>query len=271
MRIARSRLALSRLAFSRLALSRLASRSALLLTLVWPLVACSADDPDEGERLVVSAAASLTDAFTEIESEFERLHGDVEVVLNFAGSSALREQILGGSPVDVFASADLSNMAVVVDAGETIGEPEVFAENRLQIAVPAGNPAGVEGVADFANENLLVGLCAQGVPCGDLARELLQRAGVSPAIDSNEPNVRALLTKIAAGELDAGITYVTDVIAAGLAVEGLAIPDRLNLVAEYSIVAVAGGDNADGVAAFIDFMLSEEGRAIMRDHGFSAP
>jgi molybdate transport system substrate-binding protein len=237
------------------------------LALGGALVACSGG---EGEALVVSAAASLQDAFTQIAAVFEDQHPGTDVLLNFAGSSTLREQILEGSPVDVFASANIPNMDAVVEAGEVSGQPVVFALNGLQIAVPAGNPAGVESLADFADENLLIGLCAEGVPCGDFARETLALAGVQPAIDSDEPDVRALLTKVGEGELDAGITYVTDVVASD-DVEGIEIPDEVNVVTEYPIAAVSSGNSPDAAEAFVDIVLSEVGQGILREHGFASP
>jgi molybdate transport system substrate-binding protein len=238
------------------------------LTVGGLLVACGGEGED---GLVVSAAASLQEAFTEMADVFEDRHPGTDVLLNFGGSSTLREQILEGSPVDVFASANIPNMEAVVEAGEVIGQPAVFATNRLQIAVPAGNPAGVESLADFSNETLFIGLCSEGVPCGDFAREALALAGAQPAIDSDEPDVRALLTKIGEGELDAGITYVTDVVASGGDVDGIEIPDEVNVVAEYPIAAIATGANPDSAEAFVELVLSELGQTILRDHGFSSP
>ncbi|MGQ0849995.1 MAG: molybdate ABC transporter substrate-binding protein [Actinomycetota bacterium] len=223
----------------------------------------------EGE-LLVSAAASLTDAFAEVEAAFEVANPGVDVVLNLGSSSSLREQILEGAPVDVFASANTSNMDHVIEAGEA-SRSEIFVRNLLQIAVPAGNPGGITGLKDFASENLLIGLCAEDVPCGDFGRKALEKAGVVPAIDTNEPDVRALLTKIEAGELDAGITYVTDVMSAGGAVEGVDIPGEFNVVAEYPIAALRNAPHAPAAAAFVAFLLSTEGQAILRSYGFSSP
>lgn len=222
-------------------------------------------------QVLVSAAASLTDAFADIEAEFESTHPDVDVVLNLGPSSGLREQILEGAPADVFASADLTNMDQVVDAGETDSAPATFALNRLQIAVPEGNPAGIDGLDDFAREDLLIGLCAEGVPCGDFGRNVLENAGVTASIDTDETDVRALLTKIEGGELDAGITYVTDVLSSDGGVEGIDIPDPVNVVAEYPIATLAGASNPEGAAAFVEFVLSEEGQATLGAHGFSSP
>ena len=224
----------------------------------------------EGEVLV-SAAASLTDAFARVESEFEVANSGVDVVLNLAGSSALRDQILEGAPADVFASANTSNMDQVAEAGEVAGESQTFAQNLLQIAVPSGNPATITGLEDFGRDELLIGLCAEGVPCGDFAREALANAGVTPAIDTNEPDVRALLTKVEAGELDAGITYVTDVASTGGALDGVDIPDDVNVVADYPIAVLANAPNPDAAAAFIDFVLSDEGQAVLAEFGFVAP
>jgi molybdate transport system substrate-binding protein len=222
-------------------------------------------------ELLVSAAASLTDAFAEVETAFETANPDVDLVLNLGASSSLREQILEGAPADVFASSNTSNMDRVVEGGEAAGNPEIFVRNQLQIAVPAGNPAGVTGLADLANEDLLIGLCAEDVPCGDFARTALENAGVTPSIDTNEPDVRALLTKVEAGELDAGITYVTDVISTRGGVDGVDIPEDVSVVADYPIAALANATNPDAAAAFVDFVLSAEGQAILTGYGFSSP
>lgn len=224
----------------------------------------------DGE-VVVLAAASLGDAFADIEAAFEAVNPSADVRLNVSGSAALREQILEGAPADVFASANEANMSQLVGAGEVAGRPEPFARNRLQIAVPAGNRGGVTGLGDLADEDLLIGLCAEGVPCGDFARQVLRNAAVTASIDTNEPDVRALLTKIAADELDAGIVYVTDVAAAPGLVEGIEIPAAFNVEAAYPIAELARSSNPAAARAFIDFALSSEGQAILARHGFAAP
>jgi molybdate transport system substrate-binding protein len=235
------------------------------------VVASSSCARSSDSTVLVSAAASLTDAFSEIEAVYEEAHADVDIVMNFGGSSTLREQILEGAPVDVFASANLSNMSQLVEAGVTADDPVVFAKNMLQITVPFGNPAGVTGLADLADDDLLIGLCAEEVPCGEFARQVLANAGVTPVIDSNEPDVRALLTKIEAGELDAGITYVSDVRSTEGAVEAIDIPARVNVVADYPIAVMGGAGNRVDGTAFVEFVLSEEGEAILSDYGFGSP
>jgi molybdate transport system substrate-binding protein len=223
----------------------------------------------EGD-ITVFAAASLTDAFEEIGTAFEKENEDVSVELSFEGSSTLREQILAGAPAAVFASANTANMDQVVDAGAAT-EPEGFATNQLQIAVPAGNAAGITGLADFAQDDLLIGMCAEEVPCGQFGREALANAGVTPAIDTNEPDVRSLLTKIEAGELDAGIVYVTDVLSAGDAVEGVDIPADENVTATYPITSLSDAGSPEVADAFVAFVLSDEGQDILASYGFDSP
>lgn len=246
---------------------------------LWPILAvaatvllsaCAGSTTEPSRIVLVSAAASLTDAFGEIERAFEEANPGLDVVLNLAGSSTLREQILEGAPADVFASANIANMQRVVDAGEA-EPPEVFARNRMEIAVPPGNPADVIGLEDFADQSLLIGLCAEEVPCGDFARRALAKAGVTAAVDSNEPDVRALLTKVEAGELDAAITYATDIVSTHGEVEGIHIPEEFNVEADYPIAVLSNAMNPDGAEGFVAFVLSGEGSEIMAGYGFATP
>jgi molybdate transport system substrate-binding protein len=220
--------------------------------------------------ITVFAAASLTDAFDEVGTAFEEANPDVGVDFNYGPSSGLREQILEGAPADVFASADPSNMDQVVE-GDAAESPQDFATNELQIAVPEGNPGGVEGLDDFADPDLLIGLCAEDVPCGELGREALANAEVTPEIDTNETDVRALLTKVESGDLDAGIVYVTDVLAAGDAVEGVDIPAEDNVTATYPIASLSDAGDAEVAEAFVAFVLSDDGQGILASHGFGEP
>ncbi|MDX1646463.1 MAG: molybdate ABC transporter substrate-binding protein [Longimicrobiales bacterium] len=244
-----------------------------------PLVACCADEPadDDGgapgskAEVVVSAAASLTDAFAEIQAVFEASHPDIEIILNLAGSATLSAQILEGAPVDVFASADAANMELVASTEELMGEPRLFAGNALKIVVPPRNPAAVRGLGDFAREDLLLGLCRREVPCGRLAREVLAREGVSVSIDTAEPDVRALLTKVASGELDAAITYATDAFAAGEDVDAVDIPAEENVVTRYPIAVLARTRHPTSARTFVDFVLSPRGEEILERNGFLAP
>jgi molybdate transport system substrate-binding protein len=247
------------------------------LAVVLALVGCGGDDgagtadSDAAGEIVVFAAASLSDAFTELGAAFTAATPDAEVTFNFAGSSDLAAQIAEGAPADVFVSADLSNMTKLTDANKHGSEPIVFTTNLAQIVVEAGNPQGIVGVADLAREDLVVIACAPEVPCGRYAQQVLDRAGVAAELDSLEENVRAVVSKVALGEADAGIVYVTDVIAAGDAVEGVDIPTVVNVVAEYPIVVTSESGNPTGARAFVDFVLSAEGQTTLESYGFVSP
>ena len=259
------------------------SRRALFGTaLVLVLAGCggSADGgtaaPDDGPAglggtLTVFAAASLTDVFTDLGGQLEAGNPDLDVQFNFAGSSALATQVTQGAPADVFASANGSQMAVVTDAGLTDGEPRVFAANVLQIAVPAGNPAGVTGLADLAREDLTIAVCAPQVPCGAAAEDVFAAAGVAAVPDTLEEDVRAALTKVELGEVDAALVYTTDVTAAGDAVEGIEVPEAEQVVNEYPIAVLADAPNPQAAAAFVELVRSEEGQRALADAGFRVP
>jgi molybdate transport system substrate-binding protein len=233
--------------------------------------ACGSGTSETGDEIngtvVVFAAASLTDAFDAIGTAFEAEFPGTDVQLNLAGSSILREQILGGAPADVFASADERNIDVVKSAGELASEPVIFAHNVLQIAVPQSNPGRVTDLADLADPDLLVGICAEGVPCGDFARQTLDSAGVVASIDTNEGDVRALLTKIEADELDAGIVYVTD-IRSNSGVVGIEIPAEVNIDVRYPIAVLEAARNPSTARAFVKFVLSPAGQEIILAEGF---
>ena len=225
-------------------------------------------DDSSGGNVTVFAAASLTAAFTELGDAFTAANPDVEVTFNFAGSSDLVAQISDGAPVDVFASADLANMSKLADAGLAAGEPATFATNTAEIVVEPGNPLDIAGVADLADSDLIVVLCAPEVPCGAYAEQVVANAGTTVTPSSYEENVKAVVTKVTLGEADAGIVYRTDVIAAGDAAQGVPIPDDINVVAEYPIALVADAPNAAGAQAFIDFVLSPAGQGIVAAYGF---
>jgi len=234
---------------------------------------CGSDDasPAGDATLTVFAAASLTAAFTELGDAFTAENPDAGVTFNFAGSSDLVAQIVEGAPVDVFASADLANMAELTDAGLDGNDPVVFATNLAEIIVEPGNPTGITGIADLADPNLVVVQCAPEVPCGSYAEQVFANAGVEVTPSSFEENVKAVVTKVVLGEADAGIVYLTDVIAAGDDADGVAIGDDVNVVVEYPIASIAGAPNSDGARAFIEFVLSPAGQQILASYGFGSP
>ena len=217
----------------------------------------------------VFAAASLTAAFREEGKAFEARHRNASVTFNFAGSASLVTAINNGAPADVFASADQSNMDKVFNTGNTTSSPAYFAMNKLQIVVAPGNPKGIRGLADLAAPGTVVILCAPAVPCGNYAYQALAKAGVKVTAKSQEQDVNAVLSKVSLGEADAGIVYLTDVKAAGAKVSGVDVPDAQNVIASYPIATVKGAANPKGGYAFIDFVLSAAGQAILANYGFS--
>jgi molybdate transport system substrate-binding protein len=226
---------------------------------------------DGGDAVTVLAAASLTDAFTTVGRTFEEDHPGTTVELSFGPSSGLATSIVEGAPADVFASASPTAMAEVVDAGAVAGTPTDFAANLLSLVVPGSNPGDVRGLEDLARDELLVGLCAPDVPCGEVAARVLEDAEVTPATDTEEADVRALLTKVSEGELDVGLVYETDVRAAGDDVEGIALPDGAPAGTRYPIAVLDDAEDVDLARDFVALVEGPEGRRVLRDLGFRKP
>jgi len=227
---------------------------------------CSAGTDEQ--VVTIAAASSLTDAFTELGAQFEADDPRVTLRFTFAGSSTLAEQVMAGAPIDVLATASPQTMGIAVQAGD-VDQPVVFATNALAIAVPIGNPAGITGLADLAEPDVTVVVCAAQVPCGAAARAALARSGVALTPASLEPDVRAVLAKVVADEADAGLVYRSDIVTAGDTVEGITIPDDENASTEYLIATTSrGGDAAE---RFVDLVLSPAGQAVLADSGFGAP
>jgi molybdate transport system substrate-binding protein len=222
-------------------------------------------------EVVVFAASSLTEAFTEMGSAFETANPDVTVAFNFAGSGDLVTQIVQGAPADVFVSADDANMTKLTDAGAAQGEPITIARNSMEIIVETGNPEGITGLADLAEPGLITVLCADTVPCGKNAAKVLADAGVTVTPASLEDKVKGVVTKVTAGEADAGIVFVTDVKAAGADAEGVEIPDDINVISDYPISLTTESPNPEAARAFIEFVAGPEGQAILAEYGFLAP
>jgi len=217
---------------------------------------------DAGQRrgVTVFAASSLTDVFGDVAAAFEAAHPEVDVTLQFAGSSRLATQINAGASADVFAAADARTAAQV-----SAREVTVFARNRPAIAVPPDNPAGVTDLDSLTDRDLVLALCAPDVPCGALAEQVGGPRLVAAA-DTREPNVRGVLTKVLLGEVDAGVVYVTDLAAAGDAVRGFVIDHPAEVAYPLALLS----DSAEATA-FVDFVLSPQAQNLLADAGFGAP
>ena len=218
--------------------------------------------------LTVLAAASLTGAFTKVGDQLHAENPNLDVKFSFAGSPTLATQIQQGAPADIFASADQKNMQTVVTGGYNSGTPQVFAHNKLQIAVRTGNPKHVSSVSDLTNPSIKVDECAPPVPCGSYATTVFGKAGVTVTPVSQEQDVKSVLTKVSLGEADAGIVYVTDVKSAGSTVEGVQIPDNLNITADYPIAQLKSAPNQVAAKAFIDYVLGSQGQNVLASFGF---
>ncbi len=254
----------------------------LFLIVLW-LVGCETgsltEHASEPQELTVFAAASLTDAFTELAEAFEAQNPDVEVLLNFAGSSQLAAQLSEGVAADLFASANATQMQKVIDAGWiAAGTEQAFVSNRLTVIVPADNPAGISALEDLAQPGVLLVLAVEGVPVRDYTDEIVAKMAEDfqgqfyDNLVSAEDNVRQVAAKIALGEADAGIVYTSDVtpdIAAR--VQQIAIPAAQNVIASYPMAPLVDAPQPALAQRFVDFVLSDDGQAILSRWGFGPP
>ncbi|MFC5182637.1 molybdate ABC transporter substrate-binding protein [Actinomadura harenae] len=223
------------------------------------------------KTLTVFAAASLTETFTRLGKDFEGTHPGLKVRFNFGGSSALAQQITQGAPADVFAAASGTTMKTVADAGDVSGQPTVFAKNRLVIAVPKGDPGKVHALADLAGAKLKVVLCAEQVPCGAAAKQALAAARLTVKPVSQEQDVKAVLTKVRLGEADAGLVYRTDAKAATGQVEGIEFPESAKAINSYPIASLAKAPQSALAKEFVQYVLSQPGKAALSEAGFESP
>ena len=249
-----------------------------LIALALVFAACAKDDDAKSlsvdsdaptGHITVSAAASLSRAFSEIVEQFTQSYGsNVSVDLNTGASSSLADAIVGGAPVDVFASADQANMTKLQDAKLVNGNPRTFAHNRLVIVVKPGNPKAIKSAADLRNAGTIA-LCSVEIPCGTYAAQALASAQVT--IDESHvtrgQNVAATLDQVAEGDAVAAIVYVTDAMAKADVVDTVAIPDTQNVIAAYPIAALGPTKNAVS-ASFVEFVMGPKGQRILKKFGF---
>ncbi|MEU8082117.1 molybdate ABC transporter substrate-binding protein [Micromonospora sp. NPDC049101] len=261
-------------------MSARATRTAMVVVLALTVAGCGtggdrasggAADGRVTGPVTVFAAASLTESFTRIGRDFEAANPGSTVTLNFAGSSALANQVNQGAPADVFASAAPATMATVTGAGNADGAPSVFARNQLVIAVPRGNPAGVTGLADLGRPGVKVALCANQVPCGAAARTALDAAGVALTPVTLEQDVKGALAKVRLGEVDAALVYRTDTRAASADVTAVEFPESARAVNDYPIVALKDAPNPAGARALVAYVRSAPAQAVLAEAGFQAP
>lgn len=230
--------------------------------------------------LNVFAAASLTESFTELGTNFHNAHSNVTVKFNFAGSQALEQQISNGASTDVFASADQTNMQKASSAG-LVGNAQTFVKNKLVVILPTNNPGKINSLKDLANKGIKIDIEGPTVPAGKYSLQVLDKMGQSAdygksyesAVKANfvsqEDNVKAVVTKVQLGEADAGFVYLTDVTSkVSSKVRELTIPDNFNVVVQYPIAVTKKAPDASDAQAFVQYVLSADGQAVLQKYHF---
>lgn len=220
--------------------------------------------------ITVFAAASLMGSFTQLGQQFDAAHPGDTVKFSFGPSSGLATQVASGAPADVFASASPKNMDSVVAAGDA-SSPQDFAKNTAEIAVPPSNPGKVTSVADLAKSSVKVALCQPQVPCGVIAASVFTNAKITVKPVTLQPDVKSVLTQVELGNVDAGVVYVTDVMAAGAKVKGVPIPASDNASTLYPIAAISKSKHLSVAQAFIAYVLSSAGQQVLTAAGFQKP
>jgi molybdate transport system substrate-binding protein len=220
--------------------------------------------------ITVFAAASLKETFTQLGKQFETAHPGDTVKFSFGASSTLATQITSGAPADVFASAAPKNMDTVVSAGDA-SNPQDFAVNTAEVAVPPSNPAKVTSVNDLAKSSVKVALCQPQVPCGVVAAQVFKNTGITVKPVTLQPDVKSVLTQVELGNVDAGVVYVTDVKAAGAKVTAVPIPTSDNASTTYPIATISNSKNQSIAQAFVAYVLSPPGQAVLSAAGFLEP
>ena len=232
---------------------------------------CSDDDPAASggsDTLTILAASSLTDAFNDLAEVYEQEHEGVEVRLTYDSSSTLAEQVIQGAPADILATADEGTMQGVVDEGLTASDPVVFARNMLILVTPADNPAGIESIEDLNNPDVDYAVCVPDAPCGIASEKVLGIVNVTSDPVTEEANVRDTLTKVTAGEVDAGLVYVSDAQAAGDDVQTIEVPEASQAINADVIAPLDEAADAELAQDWVDLVTSDEGQQALEGYGF---
>jgi molybdate transport system substrate-binding protein len=247
---------------------------AALLALL-PVPGCGtepdADASGEASTLTVLAASSLTEVFTDLGEEFEADHPGIEVRFAFDSSATLAQQAAEGAPADVLATADLESMQAAKAAGVVAGASRVFATNTAVMVTPPDDPAGLSTFTDLNGKDIRYVVCVDTAPCGKVAATLLGAADITTEPASFEPDVKAVLARVAEGEADAGVVYATDAVAAGDGVRSVEIPGADKAVTTYPLAGLTQSKDADLAAEFVELIVGDQGRSALADAGFGPP
>jgi molybdate transport system substrate-binding protein len=246
---------------------------------VIPLLVVGVSTPAHADRvaakrtvITVSAAASLSKAYTELGKQFEKANPLIKIRFNFASTSSLVSQIQSGAPSDVFAAADLSSFDKLLASGNVVKSPKVFARNSMQLVVKPGNPLRITSVADLSKASV-VSLCAKTVPCGVYAATVMSRHGmvIAESKITRGVDATATLNAVSTGDADAAMVYSTDALSAKKLISVISIPVGKNVKASYGIAVVRGSKNSKQAEAFMQYVLSPAGQKVLKTFGFLAP
>ena len=238
------------------------------------LAACSgasdADEGDSGDRMLrVLAAASLTEAFTELQQVYENTHPGIEVQVSYDSSAVLAQQVLEGAPADVLATADETTMARVADAG--LADPQPFVTNTLTLVTPPDDPGGIADIADLDSADVTYAVCVPEAPCGQAAERLLELEGVDAAPITEQQDVKSVLTQVTSGQVDAGLVYVTDAKAAGDKVDTIRLDSASKVINTYPIASLSESPEPDAARAWVQLVTSARGQRVLASYGFGPP
>jgi molybdate transport system substrate-binding protein len=244
-----------------------------LTLLVVGLVAsgCQLSEGRGDKRVTVLAASSLTESFTTIAADFEAEHPGTDVALSFGSSSTLATQVTDGAAADVIATASPGSMQPVVDEGLSASQPVVFIANSIAVALPQDNPAGLHDLGELDEPNIKVAVCVKSAPCGGVAAAFFEAAGLSVIPVTEEVDVKTVLAKVIAGEVDAGVVYASDVHSAGSEVTTLPVPSGAQVTTDYLIASLATSADPTLANDFIDAVESTHGQQVLDKAGFTSP
>lgn len=263
--------------------NRALKNAALFMVFALLFAGCAQEqETTEKKEITVFAAASLTGAFGEIKTRYEKDNPDVTITYNFDGTQALRAQVEQGANADVFASANTKHMNALKNAGLVRNDTvSVFAKNRIVIIVPKDNRRDIRSLADLATPGTKIVIGTKDVPCGSYALQILgnlandsnygpdYRQKVLDNVMSEETTVTGIVSKVSSGEADAGFAYYSDVTDdAKNKLEKIDIPDEYDVVAEYPIAVTEGSEEQIEAQEFIDYVESDKGRSILAEYGF---
>lgn len=238
------------------------------------LAACSSSaDSEQTDAdqtvLRVLAAASLTEAFTELETIYEDANPGIDVQASYDSSAVLAQQVLEGAPADVLATADEATMARVTDEG--LGDPQPFATNTLTLVTPPDDPGDISDIDDLDSEQVSFAVCVPEAPCGQAAQQLLALDGVSAAPTTEQEDVKSVLTQVTSGQVDAGLVYVTDAQSAGDDVRTVDIDNASEVVNSYPITVVGDSSAPEAAQNWVELVTSAQGRRVLVSYGFGPP